>query len=62
MIDHSWAENALRCCGARIKELRPNERFSWAYYRIDRERISLGALYDMSIEHSARLFLAGFQD
>jgi hypothetical protein len=43
--DHSWCENALRCCGARIQCLRPHERYSWAYYRIDRERETLSALY-----------------
>lgn len=47
MADHSWAENAMRCAGARIKALRPHERYSWAYYRIKRERVTLSALYEM---------------
>ena len=45
MIDHTWADNAMRCAGARIKELRPFEHQSWAYYRINRERETLNALY-----------------
>ena len=45
--NHSWAENAMRCSAARIKALRPNEHFSWAYYRIDRERETLRALYEL---------------
>ena len=45
--DHSWCVNALRCCGARIQALKPLERYSWAYYRIDRERVTLSALYDL---------------
>lgn len=51
MINHTWADNALCCCGARIKELRPHERYSWAYYRIEREREGLNALYDMAWQH-----------
>lgn len=45
--NHSWAENAMRCSAARINALRPNEHFSWAYYRIDRERETLRALYEL---------------
>lgn len=57
MTNHAWADNALRCCGARIKALRPNEHYSWAYYRIERERVTLGALYDMAVEHNCRTYL-----
>lgn len=57
MINHAWADNALRCCGARIKGLRPHEHYSWAYYRIEREREGLGALYDMATEHNCRTYL-----
>ena len=48
MVNHDWAENALRCCGARIKSLRPHERYSWAYYRINRERVTLNALFELA--------------
>lgn len=54
MIDHSWADNALRCCGARIKALRPDERYSWAYYRIERERVTLNMLYELHWQHTCR--------
>jgi len=55
MINHTWADNAMRCAGARIKELRPFEHQSWAYYRIDRERETLNALYDLYwVDHVCR--------
>lgn len=47
MINHTWADNAMRCAGARIRELRPFEHQSWAYYRINRERETLNALFDL---------------
>jgi hypothetical protein len=47
MINHTWADNAMRCAGARIRELRPFEHQSWAFYRINRERETLNALYDL---------------
>jgi hypothetical protein len=47
MVDHAWAENAMRCSAARIKELVPQERYSWAFYKIERERETLRALYNL---------------
>lgn len=44
-VDHTWADNAMRCAGARIQELRPFEHQSWAHYRQQRERETLNALY-----------------
>jgi hypothetical protein len=48
MIDHSWAENAMRCCAQRIKNLRPVEHYSWAHYLQQRERETLTALYELN--------------
>ena len=45
--NHSWTENAMRCSALRLQELKPNEHFSWAYYRINRERETLRALYEL---------------
>ena len=47
MTNHDWADNAMRCAGARIKALRPFEHYSWAHYRQQRERVTLSALYDL---------------
>jgi len=45
MTDHTWADNAMRCAAARIRDLRPFEHQSWAHYRQQRERVTLNALY-----------------
>ena len=47
MTDHTWAENAMRCAAARIRDLRPFEHQSWAHYRQQRERETLNALYSL---------------
>jgi hypothetical protein len=47
MINHTWAENAMRCSARRIRALRPVEHQSWAHYRQQRERETLAALYDL---------------
>jgi hypothetical protein len=47
MTNHTWADNAMRCAAARIRELRPVEHYSWAHYRQQRERETLSALYNL---------------
>lgn len=47
MVNHDWAENAMRCAAARIRDLRPFEHYSWAHYRQQRERETLAALFDL---------------
>jgi hypothetical protein len=47
MTNYTWADNATRCAAARIRELRPVEHYSWAHYRMKRERETLSALYDL---------------
>jgi hypothetical protein len=51
MTDYTWADNAMRCAGARIRDLRPFEHYSWAYYRQQRERETLNALYAIWWDH-----------
>ena len=48
MADHTWTDNAMRCAAARVRDLRPFERYSWAHFRMQRERLTLNALYDLN--------------
>ena len=47
MINHNWAKNAMDCSIARIHELLPNQNYSWAHYRLQRERETMGALLEL---------------
>jgi hypothetical protein len=60
MTNHTWADNAMRCAGARIKSLRPFEHYSWAHYRQQRERETLNALYDLYWGSVRRDFESGY--
>ncbi len=54
LINHAWASNAMHCCVNRIRELSEDGKYSWAHYRIERERDSLTALMELHWAHRDR--------
>lgn len=48
---HAWATDAFRCCHARLKSMSPWLQLPGTYNRVERERESQEALFELRQSH-----------